>query len=273
MTTTWTEKEINFLLENYSNSGAKYCANFLNRTSIIITKKANRLGLKQQDIYNGNKRDFSQIFNLTNPKIVYLLGLIWADGNVHNSVSISMVSEDLDQILESLDITNLLIGCSIRKHQQRENWKPQTTLLFGTKEIINFLKENGYTKNRLEEPKILELIPKELHYYWFRGLMDGDGSFNSSRKPCISLTGNSNSTYKYIQNLLHSNLNVLYRIQCRTNKSGSRYSRVSVTGFINTKLLVNYLYKDWEINPIGLNRKRYKALEILNLQSKYKKLQ
>jgi hypothetical protein len=266
---SWTKEHINFLIENYSTKGGKYCADVLNRPLHLIRHKANIMGLTLEgDFHISNKRDFSEIFNLNNPKIVYLLGLIWADGNISTTVSISMISEDLDQILESLDICDLLIGCSIRKHQQRENWKPQTALLFGNKNILNFLKENGYTVGRFGEPKILELIPKELHHYWFRGLMDGDGSYmiNKNKDYAISLTGHSNSTYFYIQNLCQE-LNIKPHISCRENKSGSRFSRVTILKLEDIKKFINFIYPN-NINELGLDRKFNKCLELLNITLK-----
>lgn len=272
---SWTKEHINFLVENYSTKGGKYCADVLDRPLHLIRHKANILGLKLEgDFHNSDKRDFSEIFNLNSPKIVYLLGLIWADGSLHNSINLSMVSEDLDEILQKLDINNLLLGCSIKTRQQRENWKPQTTLLFGNKEIINFLKENGYTVGRFGEPKILELIPKKLHYYWFRGLMDGDGCYYVSTKNrdyTISLAGQSKSTYFYIQNLCQE-LNIKAHITCGQNKSGSKYSRVTIQSLEDIKKFINFIYPN-NINELGLDRKFNKCLELLTITLKKDELQ
>lgn len=42
----WTQEEIKFLKENYTQYGATYCSEKLNRTPGSTTQKANRLGLK-----------------------------------------------------------------------------------------------------------------------------------------------------------------------------------------------------------------------------------
>jgi hypothetical protein len=42
----WTKEECDFLIENYSQKGAKFCAERLNKNSKTVSKKANKLGLK-----------------------------------------------------------------------------------------------------------------------------------------------------------------------------------------------------------------------------------
>lgn len=41
----WTEKEVNFLKDNYSSKGCKYCSNYLNKSFLSTLRKANRLKL------------------------------------------------------------------------------------------------------------------------------------------------------------------------------------------------------------------------------------
>lgn len=266
---TWSVKDFDFLKENYSTKGTRYCANYLNRSVKSVVARANQLGLVLTgDFHFGKLRDFSEIFNLNNPKVVYLLGLIWADGYVGKTIVVSIISDDMDQILDRLDIHNLLIGCSVQyRKPQRQNWKPQTTLTFGNSEIISFLKENGYTKGRHNEPKILELIPKHLQHYWFRGLLDGDGSYVVAKngKCCISLTGDSNSTYKYMQDLC-AELDIIMPCSCRINKNGSKYTRVTTKNLYDAQLFCNYIYPEWD--GLGLDRKYFKAQKIVSQYQK-----
>jgi len=54
MSKKWTEEEINFLIENYKNKGARYCSDFLDRKIYAIRKKANMLKIsyiKNRGIY------------------------------------------------------------------------------------------------------------------------------------------------------------------------------------------------------------------------------
>lgn len=46
----WTEKEIQFLKENYPQKGRKYCADFLNRTPGVVKKKAGQLKLRHKSL-------------------------------------------------------------------------------------------------------------------------------------------------------------------------------------------------------------------------------
>ena len=46
MAKRWTEKDVEFLTENYPTNGAKYCAKILGRTDIAVKSKANKLKIK-----------------------------------------------------------------------------------------------------------------------------------------------------------------------------------------------------------------------------------
>lgn len=281
---TWFKKDEDFLEAHYSTKGAAWCSKQLNRNVLAVRTQANRLGLTlvEDCIIKQNKhtlesnaiiRDFSNIYDLTNPKIVYLLGLLWADGCVSKSIIISNVSEDLDEIINKLDLINLLPGVSIKYRQpQRNGWKPQTTVTFGNKYIVNWFRQNGYNKSRLTEPFILDNIPENLIPLWIRGLMDGDGCYViSSKKPSIGLAGYCETTYNFLTKILNK-LSISYRAFCPLPTKNSKSSRVVVAGIDNCKKFVNFVYQDWELNQLGLERKYNKATSMLALQYKFYKV-
>lgn len=261
---SWTAHEIEFLKKHYSTKGAAWCATKLNLEPKLVRTKANKLGLTIESNYRATPqgdfvyRDFSNIFDLTNPKIIYLLGFIWADGHIGKSVIISNISEDLDEIIDKLNLENLLPGVSIKQRQpQRKEWKPQTTITFGNKEILAFLIKNNYTKSRLNEPIILERIPKELRHYWFRGYLDGDGCVyvpKTHKTACLSFTGHYDSTYKFLEKLGES-FQVTPRVNYRVAKNGSKFSRVIFDTLKRVLPILDYIYQDWAICNLGLNRK------------------
>ena len=82
-----TEEQKKFLIENYSSNGAKYCSQLLNLSISTISSAAFRLGLKvDNEVANKNKSkniiNLEDYFNVTDPKISYILGLIWTDGHI-----------------------------------------------------------------------------------------------------------------------------------------------------------------------------------------------
>lgn len=48
MAKRWTDKEIQFLKDNYQGNGASYCAKHINRTIAAIHNKAKTLNLKMK---------------------------------------------------------------------------------------------------------------------------------------------------------------------------------------------------------------------------------
>lgn len=267
---TWTKEESEFLKQNYSSKGAEYCSQVLNKSSSKVRARANNFGLILDKPFRVDKekvlvyRDFNNIFDLNNPKILYLLGFIWADGYIGKTVTISNVSKDLDEIIEKIDLVKLLLGVSIKYRQpQRNGWQPQTAITFGNKEVIQFLVDNNYTKSRLNEPIILDKISEHLKHYWFRGYLDGDGCIYyiaSNKAQCyLSFSGNSHSTYQFLQDL-GQQFSVVPSIKCRKSRINSTYARVTFEGIKRALPILDYIYQGWDEFNLGLERKYQKYL-------------
>lgn len=117
----YTEKEIEFLKENYPKYGGEYCSNKLKRTKNSILSKVKRLEIKIDNNLNSKiKRNNSlgwykkvgngfynvgleQFKNITKPEVSYILGLLWSDGYIikndkENIIGIELIKEDLDFI-------------------------------------------------------------------------------------------------------------------------------------------------------------------------------
>ena len=63
MSKIWTTEEINFLNNNYSQFGAKYCADELNRTNQSVINKAGRLGLKYEKWKKTHEQYLEDLFS------------------------------------------------------------------------------------------------------------------------------------------------------------------------------------------------------------------
>jgi hypothetical protein len=262
---TWTPEEIEFLKENYSTKGSKYCSEILDKDRRNIRAKAIEYNLKadKKSFYinrQGNYiyRDFSKLTDFSDPKIVYLLGLLWADGYVgKTSISISNVSEDMNEIITKLNIEDLFPGVSINEQQpQRFNWKPQTKVCFYDKALANKFKVYKYIPQRLEEPVILEYIPLNLLRYWIRGFLDGDGCIHKKSYNVI-FTGHSLSTYYFLEKIC-KHLGISYKSFCGTKKHGGKFSDFQIRTKNDCIKFLEFVYKDWD--NIGLDRKYQRAL-------------
>jgi len=294
----FTQIEINFLKSNYSILGTQRCAKKLNRTTKSVSHKANRLGLElnpntKSKIYQKSfakrliehpfptrkskrpeqfKVNPNQFINCTIPEAAYILGLLWADGYIRqkdylNDIKLENIKKDIDVFYPIF----LKTGNWRILFRQRKNRQEQGLIRTSNKLLASFLIENNYGPHNIKSAdKILELIPNNLHQYWFRGLIDGDGCWylnikNSCRQ--FSLAGSYEQDWSYFENLLDK-LDIKYstqrRIQKRKNKKPTKSSTVRINNKKDIIKLGNYIYQNYGQDKTGLQRKYNKYLEIKN---------
>lgn len=184
----YTQQEVDFLKNNYPTYGGKYCQPYLkNRNIDAINAMASRLGLK---VINKQVHPDLQAISITNFKMIdkniaYFLGYFWADGYIYHYISnninnwrivLEIQEEDAISILP---IMNTLGEWSIQKRKREDNWKSTWSFVTNNKDLYTFLLDNDYRdKSTVEPTKILSIIPRELHNYFWKGFVDGDGSLD-----------------------------------------------------------------------------------------------
>jgi hypothetical protein len=279
----WTHEEIEYLKINYPKYGAKYCAKVLGLTDVQIHSKMGKLKIripkstknllrsKSPDKCNINPELF---YNLKNKEIVYLLGLMWADGflnpssnGYNHNLGFTMVKEDLEVIKPTLDFIGKWYY--YERKQPNPNWKPSINIITNNKRIFDFLVEHDYDKkSHISANKILEKIPDNLKHYFFLGLIDGDGCFyyykpeKGSTLRQFTLASTYEQDWSYFENLC-GGLDISYKIK-RTKGKKSSSSCLRITNKGGIKRLGNYIYQTFNDDNMGLNRKYEKYKLIIN---------
>jgi hypothetical protein len=276
---TWTKDEIDFLLENYSTKGIDFCSNHLNYKKSKIYRMSHKLNLKMlpnikkkyigksDKLCNVNPNNFR---NIQTKEVSYLLGLIWSDGYVkhynHNyNIVLTMVEDDINNIKKTLDKIGKWHYNLIKK--QKDSWKNTIRVSTNNKRIYDILFDYDFTEKSKKSPnKLLSNIPKELHNYFYLGIIDGDGCFyykklkNSTTRQ-FSISSTYEQDWTYVEELFKS-LNVKFSIgrYCKKDDSSS-YSSIRVTNKEDIKKIGDFIY----INKknIGLSRKYEKYLQII----------
>lgn len=144
--------------------------------------------------------------DLNTKEVVYFLGFLWADGYIRHytaknginnyKISLEINFEDAKVIQEILES---FCNFSIHKRKRKENWKETWTFSKNNKELYQFLENNDYIlKSTIEPTKIISLIPVNLINYFWKGLIDGDGSLGVSGKGSY-LEIASTYDYKYTE--------------------------------------------------------------------------
>ena len=147
-----------------------------------------------------------------------------------------------------------------------KNKSQQLCISTSNKPLTNFLITHDYTsKNNASADKILSHIPKNLHHYWFRGLVDGDECFyiNNKRK-CyqVSISSSFDQNWNYIETLFQTLDIPLYVVrrkqlqQQKTNKS----SYIRITNKSDIIKFGKYIYNGYNNDHMGLSRK-YKKFQ------------
>ncbi len=149
--------------------------------------------------------------------------------------------------------------------RSKRGWKTAKYLIGSNKEIYNFLIEHNYDKKSyISADKILSKIPDDLKHYFFRGLIDGDGSFyfkDYTRQ--FAITSSYDQDWTYFERLCE-NLGIKYNIKriINFNKKTKKENKSSVLRILGKEIikLGEYIYNG---DDFGLSRKinKYKQIK------------
>ena len=266
-----TNKDKQFIKNNYTEYGARYCSNKLNKKYGQITRFVQKNNLCGIRLHNRKKHshdydyDVNRYLIIKDKYIAYLYGFIWADGHIpkngSKSTIITICKKDYDNELKK--IIDEIDGWKIYKAKNREVYYLHLHNVL----VYNFLSENDFKiKSGVSPEKILSKIPEKLHEYFFRGFMDGDGSYKSDIKSGYAF--NATSCYDQDWNFmidLAKKLNIKYKIIHRIQNNGSS----STFNSYNKKDLIsffNFIYKIKDVNEIGYKRKYNIMIKALDLK-------
>ncbi len=264
-----SEDQVNFVLNNYKTLGPTKCAEHLGITVGHVSKIGKHHNIEM------DKKYLHSIFweNLNNvciPEMAYVLGLLWADGTVSKyKVCINLVSNDMNCI-ENLFIKTGNWSKHFFKSKTHPNWQEQTVLTINNSKICDFLIKHDYSEKSFVTPtKILSIIPKHLHNFFWRGYFDGDGSIHLNKKAsgavlCFAGTFSQDwsETTALMRQLNINSFKIRHTVSKRKHKSST--FNLSSVGEINK--LSNYLYPNLFFDNIGLNRKFLILKGIYNLK-------
>ena len=162
------------------------------------------------------------------PEFVYILGFLWADGSVdnygyHHKVKAEIVSDDAKPLTKIF----LKTGRWYSSKRQRvpddfkKSPRESTTFKISNKEFVEFLIKFRYKSKNLSPQPLLDIIPKKLHNFWFRGLIDGDGSFHcNGRRTAIIVCGPLEQDWSFLK-LTCEELKIAYNIYKQITPKGS----------------------------------------------------
>lgn len=239
---TWTQKEIEILLKDYTYNFNVYKL-FSERTKSAINHKAYRLGLKRVQ-RTGKYIVDSEFFNRWSPEMAYVLGWFYSDGNVSNDgtyCQIHLHKKDY-KILDK--INNLLNSSNPIRIS-----KDSAQLLIYNKVLCRDLIRLGCIPKKSLRLKFPKIANKYISHF-IRGYFDGDGSISIANYNTIrvGITGT-----KYFLKPLQKRLNETIGIKIRKLQRMGAIWRCNYYGN-NARKLCNWMYKGSK--NLSLDRKR-----------------
>lgn len=219
--------------------------------------------------YSFNRNYFNKI---DSPDKAYFLGLLYADGYVHEKtkkVTLSLQEED-GYILELMRI-KLNHSKSLKYKIRDITRKPLYTLQLCSIELVKDLINLGCIQAKTFKIQFPteEQVPKEFQSHFIRGYFDGDGciSYRVDKKSnrmhaSINFVG-TEDLLNSINELFSNNLNFYYsKLLTRHPERNHNIRTLNYSGNINALKLYNYLYKD--CGDLYLTRKKEKFELIIN---------
>lgn len=208
--------------------------------------------------------------NVTNKNMAYLLGFIWADGNIDRHMcTINFKTDDFNTIKNVFDCVGKWTYKNYYTKDDRCKKLNEMTLVRMYNTIFTrFLKDNDYDKKSyISANKILAKVPHNLKSYFFRGLIDGDGCWfyiKEKRNKSLSITSTYEQDWSYFQDILKE-LNIQkYIISKIIRKNINRkHSQLIIGRLEEIKIFGNYIYNNFEYENIGFNRKYQIYKEII----------
>lgn len=190
MTRKWTEKDIDYLKDNYGKNSLVEISRNLKRTYVATRAKALRLNLRRRYVTNVNMEFFSK----WSPELAYIVGFFLADGDITNPsrskrYAVRISSTDSD-IIEKIVKVSGYTG-KISKSRQDGVKKISYRFNFSGYRIWKIFNSFGFDNRKSYTAKFPEHIPQHLIHHFIRGVFDGDGSIRLKHTmyPTVDIVG------------------------------------------------------------------------------------
>ncbi len=275
----WLDSDITYLKENYTN-GHIHCANLLNRSVASIKGKCNRLGLKlpKHTVMRNmshNILNIADYIDVTDPKIAYILGLIWTDGCVVYSNNNSKTPVVKHTAVYYDNFSNIFQDLNWRTFKSENNKSigknTMVTSWISSRELGDYLILNNY-RNKVLGTEIFKTSHKLLAHF-VRGLFDGDGCFSMSnigtkyKQFHITFSSCYEQNWNFLTNIL-DNINVKYKHRLCVDNLG-KSSQLNIIDSISIYNLCEFMYEDSE--SIRLERKYKIYLTFIDYKKIFKR--
>lgn len=239
-----------------------------------VKRALNKNGIELRSLSEALRKynlDENYFDNIDTPNKAYMLGFLYADGNVgKNKYTMQIALQEEDKhILEQFKIelnTDIPLYFKESKDKNRKN---TYALIINNKHMHQSLIDKGVVPQKTFVIKFPEFLNEKLISHFIRGYFDGDGCF------CLSKRKDRPSSYhtiftligtdifcQRIKEIIESKLNVHCSICYCHKKYDSPIRCLSISGRKNCQKILDWIYDDAKMFLI---RKKNKYLEFCKL--------
>jgi hypothetical protein len=269
--TRFSESQIQYVKDNYVTMGPEPISKILGVGKQPIYRLAKRMGLTCKGEVGKYVIDLDKFTNITEPEIAYFLGFFWADGHISESknkssyLTLTFVKTDFIPLEKTL---TKYINWNVR-FKIPPNRQEVVVLGFRGYRLGQFLIDHGYIMKSGGSPeKIINSIPEYLRHYWFRGYFDGDGTVRKNKGRC-AFSSTINQDWTFLISLCQK-LNIEYSVYKNISPKNHKSSTFDIHGYKDASVLLKYIYRDLNVDKIGLPRKAARALNLIKHYDKLK---
>lgn len=264
-----TEQERQELLETYRTG--KYSKDDIERMFGVSQPTIKRIldasGQKtMRRVVKNRKHFFNEHYfdNIDTRAKAYILGFIFADGNMHqnmyvSSVGVADVDEDLIFFIQSeLNLTGG-IHRKVGKINKGSGNKEQDSihLNINSKIFCEYLMKNGVHPKKSLTLMPPTTIPEHLLNSFVLGYFDGDGCVSVAKNKQVGVTiVGTEEMMAFVQNLICCGSGVNPgKISVTSHKKKNKIYKIEWRGRVNCAKIGRYMYEDF---PFSLKRKKVK---------------
>lgn len=215
----------------------------LHRSTIQSILLNNNIELRKQNETSRKYKLLDEHFfnNIDTEEKAYILGLLYADGNIrHNGFELTLMEDDKELLNK---ISKIFYNKTILYYRKSRNKsKPQYRLFVTSKIIKNDLVSHGCVSAKTFKIR-LPMLDENMYRHFIRGYFDGDGciSFRKSSTKLVSITITSNIQFcNDISNYVNNKLNINLKSKIRYNDVGD----VILNKQQNIIIFLNWIYDD-----------------------------
>ena len=248
-------------LNNMSNKELAYKYK-IHRVTVQSILKRNNITLRKQS--ETSRKNFIINFNgdILTTNDAYILGLIWADGNLSRNCIEIVLQESDRQILD--DISKYVYNKDTLTYRKPRNLisnnieykcKPQVRFRITSKEVVNKLRKIGLIENKSLICRLPQIDLKMMPHF-IRGLLDGDGCiYTKNRRSCRVDIISNHMMANEISKIVNETLKIRSKVYLKTEN----VSTFTISGRLQILKFLEWIYKDADLK---LDRKYEKYKEL-----------